>query len=47
MKALALILVATGLFATFKVQNLSSFAEDANGELYLLAHSGDVFRFAG
>jgi glucose/arabinose dehydrogenase len=30
----------------FKVPNLSSFGEDANGELYLLALSGEVFRLA-
>ena len=31
----------------FKVPSLSSFAEDGNGELYLLSLSGDVFRLAG
>jgi glucose/arabinose dehydrogenase len=32
---------------SFRVPNLSSFGEDANGELYLLALSGEVFRLAG
>jgi len=31
----------------FKVPNLSSFGEDGNGELYLLALSGELFRLAG
>jgi hypothetical protein len=30
----------------FEVRGLSSFGEDADGELYLLEHGGSVYRLA-
>jgi glucose/arabinose dehydrogenase len=31
----------------FKIESISSFGEDARGELYLVSHSGTIYRLAG